>query len=416
MLLIFTITFYVPGRWLSNGLGFLIDKFVYAPVTTLLKSTSPWVGGLVGDGIIKGVGGVLVFLPQVTLLFLFLSILEDSGYISRVAFMTDSGFHKIGLSGRAAFTLLMGFGCSAAAVLSARALEDANMRKKTVLITPFMSCSARLPVYLLIVARFFGGNPLVVFALYIFGAAVAILFAAIFERTKRLKSADAPFVMEMPPYRLPSAKRAARLILHNTKSFLVRIGTMVLAFSVIIWILSNFSLANGFITGEGGAGGMLDNSVLSAVARFIAPIFKPLGFGSGEAAAALLSGLAAKEIILSSIEALGGVDVLFTGAYAWLCALSFLVFVLLYVPCFATLAAIGKEIGFGWAVFSFVLQTGVAYVGSLFTYTLGLLFVKHRILVFAALGVAFFIVVVVLLNRRILNRRKRITKAFENAK
>ena len=375
MAAVFVITFGLVGNWLSALLDLGIEKLVYQPLTSWLNgiNTPGWAVDLLGDGIIHGVGGILTFLPQVVLLFFFLALLEDSGYISRVAFMTDGLFRKIGLSGRSAFTMLMGFGCSATAVLTARGLEDDMMRKKTVLLTPFMSCSARLPVYSVIAAAFFTGGaaaakPFIIFAMYILGAAIALIAAAVFEKgVKKMKSGKLSFIMEMPPYRRPTAERVFQLIMHNAKVFLIRVGTTIFTLNVIVWLLSNFSV-RGYVPEVGGY------SFLQSVSMFVAPVFKPLGFGEWRAVTALVSGLVAKEVVVSVIESFGGPAVVFVGQYAALSAVTFMIFTLLYIPCIATLTAIGKEIGRRWAVFSFVFQLIVAYAVALVFRGIGLLF------------------------------------------
>ena len=384
MAVVFVVTFGLIGNWLSQLLDFSIDKLLYEPITKGLHNinTPRWIVDLLGEGIIHGVGGILTFLPQVVLLFFFLALLEDSGYISRVAFMTDGLFRKIGLSGRSAFTMLMGFGCSATAVLTARGLEDDMMRKKTVLLTPFMSCSARLPVYATIASAFFApGKPFIIFGMYILGAAVALGMAALFEKLKPLKSGKLSFIMEMPPYRLPTFERVWQIIWHNTKVFLVRVGTVIFALNVIVWVLSNFSF-HGYTPVVGG------RSILESVCGFIAPVFKPLGFGNWEAVTALVSGLVAKEVVVSSLLSFGGdLNAVFSGP---LSALTFMVFTVLYGPCIATLSAVAKELGWKWMLFSAALQLGTAYLMSLLFYAIGLLFTVN-----VGLGVGIMIVAVV---------------------
>lgn len=409
MLCIFVLTFgdYMPGYWMKTGLEWLFDNALHEPITNGLQSIGAWnwVIGLVTDGIIDGVGGVLVFLPQIVLLFLFLALLEDSGYISRVAFMTDGLFRRIGLSGRSVFTMLMGFGCSATAVLTARGLEDERMRKKTILLTPFMSCSARFPVYSAICAAYFaGGKPFIIFGMYILGAAVAIMFAAIFNKVKSLKSGELSFIMEMPPYRLPTATRVLQLLWSNSKAFIVRVGTVVFALNVIVWLLSSFGV--GTVGGSWVFGYCGDypsgevRSFLEYCASAIAPVFVPMGFGAGEhgwqAVTALISGLVAKEVVLSSMESFGGVAALF-GANAP-AALAFVVFTLLYVPCIATLTAVKKEAGTKWMLAGAGLQLGTAYVVSTIFYWLGVLFTVNTgaavsIIIVIAVGLAIWAVV-----------------------
>lgn len=391
MALIFVITFGLVGNFFTWLLELGIDKLIYNPLTGWLNSINcpDWIVGLLGDGIIQGVGGILVFLPQIVLLFFFLALLEDSGYISRVAFMTDGIFRKIGLSGRSAFTMLMGFGCSATAVLTARGLEDEKMRKKTVLLTPFLSCSARLPVYSTIAGAFFaGGSPFIIFGMYLLGAAVALLLAALFEKCiKPLKSGKLSFIMEMPPYRFPTAERVLQIIWNNAKVFLIRVGTTIFALNVIVWLLSNFSFTAGYTVGKDA------RSILEVISGFIAPVFRPFGFGNWKAVTSLLSGLVAKEVVISSIESLGGVEAIFMGAHPSLSALTFMVFTLLYVPCVATLVAIKKEAGLKWMFFSLILQIGVAYLVSLAFYGIGLLVLLNPGVTVGVLIVAFVVAV-----------------------
>ena len=376
MAAVFVFTFGFAGKYLSELFELFIEKCIYNPVVRGLSSVNcpNWVSGILCDGIILGVGGILVFLPQIVLLFFFLALLEDSGYISRVAFMTDGFFRKIGLSGRSVFTMLMGFGCSATAVLTARGLEDEKMRKKTVLLTPFMSCSARLPVYAVIASAFFAkGQPFIIFGMYILGAAVAILLAVLFEKCiKGLKSGKLSFIMEMPPYRFPTLERIWQIIWNNVKVFLVRVGTVVFALNVIVYVLSNFSFTHGYVVGTEY------KSIFEYVGTFFAPLFSPLGFGNWRAVTSLLSGLVAKEVVISSIESLGGISQIFAGQYASLSALSFMVFTLLYVPCVATLAAIRKEAGGKWMLFSLVLQLSTAYIVSLLFYWVGRLILLNK--------------------------------------
>ena len=286
--------------------------------------------------------------------------------------MTDGLFGKIGLSGRAVFTMIMGFGCSATAVLTARGLDDEMMRKKTVIITPFMSCSARLPVYTVIAGAYFSGRAMPIIALlYLLGIVVAVATAAVMERrSSKLKSGKASFIMEMPPYRMPTLERVLQILAHNAKVFLIKVGTLVFALNVLIWFLTNFSLRNGYVSGGEG-------SILAGVAGAIAPVFKPLGFGNWRAVAALLGGFVAKEAVVSSIESLGGVSTVFYGENAALGAITFLVYTLLYVPCVATLSAEIKEIGVKWTLFGLALQLVAAYAVALVVHTLGLIIVIY---------------------------------------
>ena len=395
---IFFFTFGFFGAWLTELLEVFIETCVFNPIVSWLTeiSSPEWVIALVGDGIINGVAGVLVFLPQVVILFFFLALLEDSGYISRVAFMTDGLFRKIGLSGRSVFTMLMGFGCSATAVLTARGLEDETMRKKTVILTPFMSCTARLPIYTVIASAFFSaGQVLVIFGLYLLGATVSLVISAIFEKTKKLKSGKLSFIMEMPPYRFPTLERVAQILWHNSKVFIVKVGTVVFALNVVVWFLSNFSLTHGYVGNE--------NSILAWLSGLIAPVFAPMGYGNWRAVTSLMSGLVAKEVVVSSIESLGGLTHIFTGEFVTASALSFLVFTLLYVPCIATLSAQAKEVGAKWMLFGLVLQLVVAYVMSLITY-----YVTVAVILDAGLtvGIAIAVTVLIAVTLVIINKIK----------
>ncbi len=401
---IFFITFGLVGNWLSYLMELGIDKLIYSPLHNfLIKVECPvWITELLCEGIIMGVGGILTFLPQIVLLFFFLALLEDSGYLSRVAFMTDGMFRKIGLSGRSSFTMLMGFGCSATAVLTSRGLEDENMRKKTILLTPFYSCSARLPVYSVIAAAYFtGGQAMIIFGMYILGIIVSLLLAFILEKcVKSLKSGKQSFIMEMPPYRLPTFERVWQLILNNVKVFIIRVGTVIFALNVIVWVLSNFSFIHGFVPGTSY------KSIFEVIGGFLAPVFRPLGFGNWKAVTSLLSGIVAKEIVISSIESLGGVSSIFSGDYASAAALAFMTFTLLYVPCVATLVAIKKETGWKWMLLSLILQLSVAYVFALAVYWAARLFAYNFGL---ALGLIIIIpvalIVVYAIYRMIKNRR-----------
>ncbi|MBP5593381.1 MAG: ferrous iron transport protein B [Clostridia bacterium] len=424
MLFIFFFTFsdYSPGWWMQEGLSYVFDDLLHASVEDAMLSAGiwSWLVSLVCDGVIDGVGGVLVFLPQIVLLFLFLALLEDSGYISRVAFMTDGLFRKIGLSGRSVFTMLMGFGCSATAVLTARGLEDDMMRKKTILLTPFMSCSARLPVYSAICGAYFalssGVNfkALIILGMYFLGALIAISYAAIFNKIKGLKSGSLSFIMEMPPYRVPTPTRVFQLLWHNAKAFLVRVGTIVFALNVFVWMLSDFGIGQvggnlvfGYV-GDYDPGQI--KSFLEYAAGAISPLFIPLGVGGGEtgwqAVTALLSGLVAKEVVLASMESFGGAAAIFGSNSP--AALAFIVFTLLYVPCIATITAIRKEAGVKWMLANIGLQIGTAYVVSLIFYWLGVLFVAQTAV---ALSIVIALVVLVPATLIIIRRLRKKNRA-----
>lgn len=412
MLLAFYLTFSLIGPFFSSLTERMLDYLLYNPAKRLLTSASVpnFVVGLVCEGIISGLTGVVVFLPQIILLFFFLAIMEDSGYASRLAFMTDGLFAKIGLSGRSVFTMLMGFGCSASAVLTSRTLENEKTRIKTVMLTPYMSCSARLPVYTVIVGAYFtGGKTLLIFSLYVLGVVVALLIAKLLQsNASPLKSEKSSFIMEIPPYRTVTTERIRQLIWHNVKTFLLRIGTIVFALNVIVWVLSNFSFTSGYVNDS-------SKSILASVSGVVAPLFTPLGFGSWKAVTALVSGVVAKELVVTTVESIGGVTSIFTGAYPQVSALAFCVFTLLYIPCIATLVAQTKEIGIKWTAISAFLQLVVAYSVSLIVRTLGLVVILYGSIALSVLIVGAVVAVIawVFLSRR-LNNCKNCTKCVKD--
>ena len=377
MLVMFIITFGPFGSWLSDlvgeGIG-LFGAWLGAALTNL--GVSYVLVSLICDGIIAGVGGVLTFLPQIALLFLFLSFLEDSGYMSRAAFIMDRLLRRFGLSGKAFIPMLMGFGCSVPAIMGARTMENEKDRRMTILLVPFMSCSAKLPVYGLISAAFFGPwAGLVVFGLYVIGMAVGILSGLFFKKSLFVGE-PAPFVLELPPYRLPSLGNMLTHVWQKVKGFLIKAGTLILLMSVILWLLQSFDFSLHMVEDA-------SQSMLGALGGFIAPIFAPLGFGHWQAAVALLTGLIAKEMVVSSLSMFYGFSLTAASSqvaaamvgFTPLSAFSMLVFILLYVPCVAAVSTLFKELGSPkWAWFSIFWQLGCAYVVSLLVYQLGALF------------------------------------------
>ncbi len=374
---IFYLTFFSLGKWLSDGLNFLLDisfgnwieKFCFS-----VFGQNSWITHLFCDAIIDGVSSVLTFLPQVALLFGFLSILEDSGYLSRVAFASEDIFGKIGLSGKSIYTLLMGFGCSTTAILTARNMEDKNSKIKTALATTFISCSAKFPIYVVIGGAFFGANNVfVIMFLYLLGLAAAILMCAMLEKTV-LKSKEQSFILEFPPYRMVGAKRTIKVLWENVKQFLIRVGSLLLSMNVIVWVLSNFSFDFSFVLESGKM------SMLEGFGKVLAPIFVPLGFGSYGAASALIAGFVAKEVILTSIAMFNNLSdsqsignslkdpssmVFFPSPAS---ALSFLVFSLLYCPCLSSAVVLRKEVGKKWCFVGIVVQFVVAYLMALLVF------------------------------------------------
>ena len=377
MLVMFVITFGPFGSWLSDGVGAGMDALSRWLAPTLEGlGVSVVIVSLVCDGIIAGVGGVLTFLPQIALLFLFLSFLEDSGYMSRAAFIMDRALRRFGLSGKAFIPMLMGFGCSVPAIMGARTMENEKDRRMTILLVPFMSCSAKLPVYGLISAAFFGPwAGLVVFGLYITGMLVGIASGLFFKKTL-FAGEPAPFVLELPPYRLPSLGNMLTHVWQKVRGFLVKAGTLILLMSMVLWLLQSFDFSLRMVDDP-------THSMLGALGNVLAPLFAPCGFGFWQAAVALLTGLIAKEMVVSSLSmfygfsltaASGEVAAAMTG-FTPLSAFAMLVFILLYVPCVAAVSTLFKEMqSRKWAWFSIAWQVGCAYVVSLLVYQIGNLF------------------------------------------
>lgn len=374
MVLVFFITFGPIGSFLQDGLESLLSVQLAGAAErglTAIGGEGWWVTGLVVEGIIGGLGTVISFFPQILLLFLFLSLLEDSGYMARAAFIMDRALRKIGLSGKAFVPMLMGFGCSVPAILAARTLENEKDRRMTVIITPFMSCTARMPVYAMFIAAFFEKSAaLVISCIYFGGILVAVLSGLLLKNTV-LRGEPAPFVMELPPYRLPTLGSLYRHLYERVKDFVVRAGTVLLGAAVVIWFLKSFD----------GSFHMVDDasqSILADIGRFLAPLFAPLGFGNWQSAVSLISGFMAKESIISTMGVLlaGGDVASLTGAlhsmFTPLTAISFLTFVLLYTPCIAAVSATAREMGSArWTAFAIIYQTVVAWVVSFAVYHVG---------------------------------------------
>ena len=376
MLAMFVITFGPFGSWLQNGVSALIDLFSgWLDGTLTAAGVSPVLISLVCDGIIAGVGGVLSFLPQIALLFFFLSFLEDSGYMSRAAFIMDRLLRRFGLSGKAFIPMLMGFGCSVPAIMGARTMENEKDRRMTILLVPFMSCSAKLPVYGMIAGAFFGPwAGLVIFGLYVLGMLVGILSGILFKRTL-FAGEPAPFVLELPPYRLPSFENIATHVWQKVKGFLIKAGTLILLMSMVLWLLQSFDFSLHMVDDAA-------QSMLGTLGSWIAPIFAPLGFGFWQAAVALLTGLIAKEMVVSSLSMFYGFALTATSAqvaaamtgFTPLSALSMLVFILLYVPCVAAVSTLAREMNsVKWTLFSIAWQLGMAYIAAFLVHTVGLL-------------------------------------------
>lgn len=375
MMVIFFITFGLLGSFLTDKVNFLINTTIADAIRNVLTSAGAagWAVSLLCDGMIAGVGAVISFLPQIMLLFFFLSILEDSGYMSRAAFIMDRPLRKIGLNGRSFVPMLMGFGCTVPAVLATRTLENERDKRLTVLLTPFMSCSAKMPVYALFINAFFPHHrALIIFAIYILGILLSVLTGFILKSTA-FKGNEATFVLELPPYRFPTPKGLVLHIWERLKDFLQKAGTVLLAASVIIWFLQSFDFSLEMTSDS-------SHSILATLGTAIAPVFAPLGFGFWQAGVALLSGLAAKETVVSTFGILFAAtddasrNAALSSVFTPLTAFSFLVFVLLYIPCFAATSTIAKELrSVKYTTFSIFMQLGFAWVISFLVYQCGLL-------------------------------------------
>ena len=371
MALIFVMTFNLVGAWLSDLMSLGVDSVISLIDNALTAvQINPVVHSLVVDGICNGVGSVISFLPTIVTLFFFLSILEDTGYMARVAFVMDKLLRKIGLSGRSFVPMLIGFGCSVPAIMSTRTLSSERDRKMTILLTPFMSCSAKLPIYSLIISVFFPRQyqALVMVGLYIFGIICAIIYALILKSTK-FKGEPVPFVMELPNYRLPSAKSVVHLIWEKAKGFIEKAFTIIFVASIIIWFLQTFDAR--FNVAESP-----EQSLLAMIGSLVAPIFAPLGFGDWRVSTALITGFTAKESVVSTLTVLmGGNAELVSTLFTPFTAAVFLIFTLLYTPCVAAIATVKREMGgTKAAVATVIIQCAIAWCVAFLIHAVGLAF------------------------------------------
>lgn len=365
MLLIFWLTFEVIGQGLSDLLALGID-YVTAGVDGALTAygINPVVHSLIIDGIFAGVGSVLSFLPIIVTLFFFLSILEDTGYMARVAFVMDKLLRKIGLSGRSIVPLLIGFGCSVPAIMATRTVSSDRDRKMTILLTPYMSCSAKIPIYGFFTAAFFTDHKaLVMISLYVLGIVVGILAALVMKGTA-FRGKPVPFVMELPNYRMPSAKSVGLLLWEKAKDFLQRAFTVIFLATVVIWFLQSFDTRLNVVTDSA-------DSLLALIGQWLAVLFRPLGFGDWRCATALISGFIAKESVVSTLQVLLG-NAAITSLFTTRSAISFLVFTLLYTPCIAAVATIRRELESRIKTVGVVLlQCVVAWLAAYIAYAVG---------------------------------------------
>ena len=365
MAVVFWLTFNVVGPWLQDLLQLGIDNLAELTSRAMQAGhVSPVIQSLIIDGIFNGVGAVVSFLPIICLLFFFLSVLEDSGYMARIAFVMDRPLRRIGLSGRSIVPMLMGFGCTVPGVMAARTLPSERDRKITILMTPFMSCGAKIPIYAFFTAAFFPGKGAVVMTLlYFLGIVLGILFAVVSRKTM-YKGEPVPFVMELPNYRMPGPKNVARLLWEKAKDFLQRAFTIIFLCTIIIWFLQTFSFHLSVVTDE-------RESMLAAIAGILVPVLRPLGFGDWRISTALIAGVLAKESVVSTISMLFGSAEGLSGVLTSLGAASLLVFCLIYTPCAAAIASIRRELGGKTAAGVAIWQCAIAWVVSFLVVLVG---------------------------------------------
>jgi len=371
MALVFYLTFGVFGAWLSDLLAYAIDGLTMLADNALTAyGINPTVHSLIIDGIFSGVGSVLSFLPVIVVLFFFLSILEDSGYMARVAFVMDKLLRKIGLSGRSFVPMLIGFGCSVPAIMATRTLSSERDRKMTIVLTPYMSCSAKIPIYSVFAAAFFPGHEVLAMVVLYFGGMLVGVLAALVMKSTTFQGKPVPFVMELPNYRFPSAKSVGLLVWDKAKDFLQRAFGVIFVITIVIWFLQNFDLRLNVVADSSA-------SILASLGKWVAPIFAPLGFGDWRMVTALVSGFTAKEAVVGTFGVILGVsnEELTTALHALFdvrSAASFLAFTLLYTPCVAAVAAIRREMNSTWKTLSIVLmQCMVAWLAAWVVYQIG---------------------------------------------
>jgi ferrous iron transport protein B len=366
MAAVFWLTFGVIGAWLSDLLEIAINALTDAVASAMQAAkVNEVLQSLVIDGIFNGVGSVLSFLPIIVTLFFFLSLLEDSGYMARVAFVMDKLLRKIGLSGRSIVPMLVGFGCTVPGVMASRTLPSERDRKLTIMLTPFMSCSAKLPIYAFFTAAFFPEHAaLVMVGLYFVGIIIGIIVALLI-RCFKFKGEAVPFVMELPNYRMPGAKNVAQLLWEKAKDFLQRAFTIIFLATIVIWFLQTFDVRLNVVTDS-------KDSILASVSGIIAPIFAPLGFGDWRISTSLITGFMAKESVVSTLSVLFGSTEGILGVITPLSAASLLIFCLLYTPCVAAIASVKRELGGKSAAFMIVGQCTVAWICAFIVRAVGL--------------------------------------------
>lgn len=374
-LLIMWLVYFISVQWLGDlTIGYMeaLFEIIGKGASSLLTSINvmPWLHDLIVDGIIGGVGSVLVFIPQLALLFLLLTFLEDCGYMARIAFIMDKIFKRLGMSGKSFIPLIIGTGCSVPAIMSTRTIENEKERRLTIMLTPFIPCSAKMPVFTLFVAIFFAENSLIAPGLYLIGILIVVISGLILKRTKLFKNDDSTFLLELPDYHVPTPKNLFLHTFDKIKSFIIKAGTIIFVASIVIWFMQSFDWT--FTRVE------TDQSILRSIGEFIAPIFTPLGWGNWESTVAVISGFIAKETIVATFGIILGEEALtlaLTGLFTPISAFSFIMFVLLASPCFAAIGVTRREMGsWKWTFIAIIYQTGLAYIVSLLVYQIGVLF------------------------------------------
>ncbi len=371
-LFVMWLVYFISVQWLGDiTIGFMEELFenIGEAASNFLSNIQvmDWLHDLIVDGIIGGVGSVLVFVPQLALLFLLLTFLEDCGYMSRIAFVMDRIFKKLGMSGKSFIPLVIGTGCSVPAIMSTRTIENEKERRLTIMLTPFIPCSAKMPVFTLFITVFFFNNSLMAPALYAIGIIIVIISGLILKRTKLFKKDESTFILELPDYRFPTIKNLFLHTYEKIKSFIIKAGTIIFVACIVIWFLQSFDWSLVRVDTE--------QSILRSIGEFIAPIFIPLGWGNWESTVAIISGFLAKETIVATFGIILGEEFLtisLTNLFTTASALSFVIFILLASPCFAAIGATRREMGsWKWTFITLIYQTGLAYLVSLMVYQVG---------------------------------------------
>mgnify|MGYP000964642385 CR=1 FL=1 len=401
MFLVYYISIVSVGELTVQGMEYFFDVIIGENVRSFLlnANVAEWMISLIVDGIIAGVGGVLTFVPQMIILFLFLSLLEDTGYMARVAFIMDSIFRKFGLSGKSFIPMLIGTGCSVPGIMAARTIEDERDRALTIILTPFIPCGAKLPIFALFVGVFFG--PLASVSMYLLGIVVVIIAGVILKHTKYFGGERSSFVLELPEYHLPSIKGTLSSVWDRSKAFIIKAGTIIFIASVIIWILQSFSWNMHMVANH-------EESILASIGKFIAPIFAPLGFGNWEATVAILTSFAAKENVVSTFEILStgvSLNTYVSTLFTPLSGYAFMAFILLAPPCFASLSTMKKELpSVKLTLFAIGFQFTVAYIIALLIFQGGKLYNQSSALPTILISLIIIVFMALIIKHKVKNR------------